>query len=176
MKKACICRCWKRLVFWIISIQLLAALLPLSTRLPFPAFWTDWVPEWKKVNAAFEKLKPNDTLSEQFLGPDEEGFNELLNIINRNFVELPNRKIIRGITNRMDSPTNPNGEKLFKAVFLWIDFGNGQYLPLGSRRALWERIKAERDIVILWWALVLLLLSFILRYVDFAKSMKRENG
>lgn len=165
---------FKRLTFWIISIQFLAALLPLSTRLPFPTFWTDWVPQWKKVNVVFEQLKPDDTLSEQFLGNDKEGFNEILDIVDRNFVELPTRKAIRGITNRMDSETNPSGEKLFKVVYLWLDFGNNQYLPIATRRAFWEQVKAERSIVVLWWALGLFILSIILRYAEFFKLVKKR--
>ena len=80
---------WIKLGFWIIAIQLFAGLLPLSTRLPFPSFWTDWVPAWKKVNIAFEKLRPDEKLSEQFLGKGEAGFDELLGVIDRHFVELP---------------------------------------------------------------------------------------
>ncbi len=158
---------WNSLSFWVITIQAIAALLATIHRFPVSTGWENIRPKWSKLNKAVAQLNPENELAEKFLGVNDPGFNELLDLIDENFFGLPNKTAIRGITNRRDEYISKSGAKIVKTVNLWIDFGDGQYLKVASRNALLEKIREKRAMVFFTAALYVFLFGLFLRYVEF---------
>lgn len=157
--------------FWVISVQALAALFATIHRFPVSDGWENVFPEWRRINSAVSVLNPEDVRPEKFLGPGTPGFNELLDLIDKKFVGLPNKAAIRGITNRRDEFVSKSGQTILKTIDTWIDFGDMQYLRVASRNVLLEKVKEKRATLFFTIALWLLIFGLILRYIEYFKKI-----
>lgn len=127
------------------------------------------------VENALNSLEPNAQFGEKFLGSDQVGFRELIDIINQRLANIDKNKV-RGITCRKELTVPFMGKELKLLNTYFLDLGNAQYIVLGFNNLLRDWANESRKESFLIKGLVLIMLGFILsllQYVSWKGLNKR---